>query len=116
MDFDLSPEQQQLSDAIARWTEKDYSFETRKQIIHSDAGVSDAAWRALAELGVLALPVPSAHEGFDGTPVDQMVVMQALGRALLVEPVFATALGIKFLTLAGVHGDLLSQEIGRAHV
>ena len=97
MDFDLSPEQQQLSDAIARWTEKNYSFETRKQIIHSDAGISEPAWQALAELGVLALPVPSAHEGFDGTPVDQMVVMQALGRALVVEPVLATSMGVQFL-------------------
>lgn len=109
MDFDLSPEQQQLSDAIARWTEKDYGFETRKQIIHSDAGISESAWQALAELGVLALPVPSDHEGFDGTPVDQMVVMQALGRALVVEPVFATALGVQFLKLVGSQGDLLTQ-------
>ena len=56
MDFDLSPEQQQLSDAITRWTEKNYSFEQRKQIIHSDAGISEHAWKALAELGVLAYP------------------------------------------------------------
>ncbi len=109
MDFDLSAEQQQLSDAILRWTEKNYSFEHRKQIIHSETGVSAAAWQALAELGVLALPVPAEHEGFDGTPVDQMVVMQALGRALIVEPVFATALGVECLKRAGGHGDLLSQ-------
>ncbi|MFM8467651.1 MAG: acyl-CoA dehydrogenase family protein [Oxalobacteraceae bacterium] len=109
MDFDFSPEQQQLSDAIARWIEKNYSFDQRKQIIHSDAGISEPAWQALAELGVLALPVPSQHEGFDGTPVDQMVVMQALGRALVVEPVFATALGAQFLTLGGGHGELLAR-------
>ncbi len=109
MDFDLNSEQQQLADAIARWAEKDYGFEKRKQIISSDAGVSAAAWQALAELGVLALPVPSAHDGFDGTAIDQMVVMQALGRALVVEPVFATALGVQFLKLAGGHGDLLAQ-------
>ena len=109
MDFDLNSEQQQLADAIARWAEKDYGFEKRKQIISSDAGVSAAAWQALAELGVLALPVPSEHDGFDGTAIDQMVVMQALGRALVVEPVFATALGVQFLKLAGGHGDLLAQ-------
>ena len=109
MDFDFSPEQQQLSDAITRWTEKNYSFEQRKQIIHSDAGISEHAWKALAELGVLALPVPSDHEGFDGTPVDQMVVMQALGRALVVEPVFATALGVQFLKLVGGHGALMAK-------
>ena len=109
MDFDLNSEQQQLADAIARWAEKDYGFEKRKQIIGSDAGVSTAAWQALAELGVLALPVPSEHDGFDGTAIDQMVVMQALGRALVVEPVFATALGVHFLKLADGHGDLLGQ-------
>lgn len=107
MDFDLNPEQQQLADAIARWAEKDYSFEKRKQIIGTDAGISAAAWRALSELGVMALPVPSAHEGFDGTAIDQMVVMQALGRALVVEPVFATALGVQFLKLAGGYGEIL---------
>jgi alkylation response protein AidB-like acyl-CoA dehydrogenase len=112
MDFDLNSEQQQLADAIARWAEKDYGFEKRKQIISSDAGVSTAAWQALAELGVLALPVPSEHDGFDGTAIDQMVVMQALGSALLVEPVFATALGVQFLKLAGGHGDLLAQVAG----
>ena len=112
MDFDLNSEQQQLADAIARWAEKDYGFEKRKQIISSDAGVSNAAWQALAELGVLALPVPSEHDGFDGTAIDQMVVMQALGRALVVEPVFATALGVQFLTLAGGHGEVLAQVAG----
>jgi alkylation response protein AidB-like acyl-CoA dehydrogenase len=112
MDFDLNSEQQQLADAIARWAEKDYSFEKRKQIISSDAGISTAAWQALAELGVLALPVPSEHDGFDGTAIDQMVVMQALGHALVVEPVFATALGVQFLKLAGGHGDVLAQVAG----
>ena len=112
MDFDLNPEQQQLADAIARWAEKDYSFEKRKQIIRSDAGVSAADWQALAALGVSALPVPSAHDGFDGTAIDQMVVMQALGRALVIEPVFATALGVQFLKLAGGHGDVLTRVAG----
>jgi len=109
MDFDLNPEQQQLADAITRWAEKDYGFEKRKQIIRSDAGVSSAAWQALAELGVTALPVPAAHDGFDGTAIDQMVVMQALGRALIIEPVFATALGVQFLKLAGGQGEVLTR-------
>ncbi len=108
MDFDLNPEQQQLADAIKRWTEKDYGFEIRKHIMASEAGVSDTAWQALAELGVFALPVPSEHDGFDGTAVDQMAVMQALGRALVIEPVWATSMGVEFLKLAGNQGDLLT--------
>ena len=109
MDFDLNPEQQQLADAIARWASKDYDFEKRKQIIRSEAGISADAWQALAALGVNALPVPAAHDGFDGTAIDQMVVMQALGRALIIEPVFATALGVQFLKLAGGQGDVLTR-------
>ncbi len=109
MDFELNPEQQQLADAIMRWAEKDYGFEQRKATIHSVSGMSDSAWAALAELGVTALPVPEAQGGFDGSAVDQMVVMQALGRALVVEPIFATALGTEFLKRAGGRGDLLEQ-------
>lgn len=109
MDFEFNTEQQQLADAIARWAAKDYGFEQRKAIIHSAAGVSGDAWSALAELGVTALPVPSAQGGFDGTAVDQMAVMQALGRALVVEPVFATALGTEFLRRAGGQDALLTQ-------
>jgi len=109
MDFELNPEQQQLADAIARWAEKNYTFEQRKLTIHSPAGISDAAWDGLAELGVTALPVPADHDGFDGNAVDQMPVMQALGRALVIEPVFATALGTEFLKRAGGHGDRLAQ-------
>lgn len=109
MDFDLNPEQQQLADAIARWTEKHYGFEQRKQIIASSEGVSASAWQALAELGVMALPVPSAQGGFDGTAIDQMVVMQALGHALVVEPVLATAVGTRALVLSAEHHELLAQ-------
>lgn len=109
MDFELNPEQQQLADALARWAEKDYGFEQRKQILGSQAGVSEDAWQALAELGVMALPVPSGQGGFDGTAIDQMVVMRALGRALVVEPVLATALGTHCLMLAGGQEDLLEQ-------
>ncbi len=109
MDFQFNEEQQQFADALRRWVGKDYDFETRKRIVQSDAGVSDAAWTTLAELGMLALPVPEAQGGFDGTAVDMLAVMQELGRGLLVEPYFATVLGAQFLKLAGGHEALLAQ-------
>ena len=109
MDFDLTPEQQQLADTVHRWAEKDYGFDARKKMIHAGSGSAEASWQALAELGVLALPVPEAQGGFDGSALDMMVVMQELGRALVVEPVFATALGVEFLKLSGQHPTLLEQ-------
>eukprot|EP01032_Pedospumella_encystans_P000358 gene358-401_t len=77
-------EQQQFADALRRWVDKDYGFEARKRIIHSPSGVSDQAWATLAELGMLALPVPEEQGGFNGSAVDMLVVMQELGRGLVM--------------------------------
>jgi len=107
MDFTFKEEQQQFADALRRWLEKDYSFEARKKIIHSDSGVSEQAWATLVELGMLALPVPEEQGGFNGSAVDMMAVMQELGRGLVVEPYFATVLGAQFLKLAGGHEGML---------
>jgi alkylation response protein AidB-like acyl-CoA dehydrogenase len=109
MDFNFTQEQQQFADALRRWVDKDYSFEHRNRIIHSEQGVSDNAWATLTELGMTALPVPEAQGGFSGTAVDMMVVMQELGRGLVVEPYFATVLGAEFLRLAGGQESLLEQ-------
>ena len=109
MDFNFTQEQQQFADALRRWAAKDYGFEQRSKIVYSDTGVSDAAWAALTELGLTALPVPEAQGGFDGSAVDMLVVMQELGRGLVVEPYWATAVGVEFLKRAGGHDDLLEQ-------
>ncbi len=109
MDFDINPEQQQLADAIRRWSEKDYGFEQRKHIIESEVGLSDSAWQAMAELGLMALAVPEEQGGFNGSAVDMMVVMQELGRALVIEPFLAHAVGVEFLKLAGSHTAWLEQ-------
>jgi alkylation response protein AidB-like acyl-CoA dehydrogenase len=109
MDFNFTQEQQQFADALRRWVEKDYGFEERNRIIHSDRGVSDKAWATLTELGMTALPVPEAQGGFNGSAVDMMVVMQQLGRGMVVEPYFATVLGAEFLRLGGGQEVLLEQ-------
>jgi alkylation response protein AidB-like acyl-CoA dehydrogenase len=101
MDFTFNDEQQQFADALRRYLDKSYAFEARQAIVQSDAGVSAAHWKAFTELGLTALPVPEAQGGFNGNPVDMLVVMQELGRALVVEPYWATAVGIEALRLAG---------------
>jgi len=101
MDFTFNDEQQQFADALRRYLEKNYGFEARQAIVQSDAGVSQAHWAAFTELGLTALPVPEAQGGFNGGAVDMLVVMQELGRALVVEPYWATAVGIEAMRLAG---------------
>ncbi|MBC7501097.1 MAG: acyl-CoA dehydrogenase family protein [Herminiimonas sp.] len=109
MDFTFTQEQQQFSDALRRWVDRDYTFDHRKKIVYSDSGVSDAAWTTLTELGMTALPVPEEQGGFSGSAIDLLVVMHEIGRGLVVEPYFATVLGAQFLKLAGGHEALLEQ-------
>jgi len=101
MDFNFTDEQQQFADALRRYLDKNYGFEARQAIVYSDAGASDTHWEAFTELGLTALPVPEEQGGFNGSPVDMLVVMQELGRALVVEPYWATAVGIEALRVAG---------------
>jgi alkylation response protein AidB-like acyl-CoA dehydrogenase len=109
MDFNFKEEQRQLADALKRWIARDYGWETRRTIVQSEQGSSNAAWAQLAELGLTALPLPEAQGGFDGSAVDMFVVMQELGRGLVVEPYFATVLGAEFLKLGGGHASLLER-------
>ncbi len=101
MDFNFTDEQQQFRDALRRYLDNEYAFDARQKIVASKEGVDAKHWAAFAELGLTALPAPEAQGGFDGGPVDMLVVMQELGRALVVEPYWATAVGIEALRLAG---------------
>jgi alkylation response protein AidB-like acyl-CoA dehydrogenase len=109
MDFNFKEEQLQLADALKRWIARDYTFEARRAIVGSPTGVSAAAWATLAELGLTALPLPEAQGGFDGDAVDMFVVMQELGRGLVVEPYFATMFGAEFLRRGQAHDALLER-------
>ncbi|WP_027795455.1 acyl-CoA dehydrogenase family protein [Paraburkholderia acidipaludis] len=104
MNFNFTEEQQQLTDALRRYLDKNYGFEARQAIVKTPEGVSADHWSAFVELGLTALPVPAEQGGFDGTPFDMLVVMQELGRALVVEPYWATAVGVEALRLAD-HGN-----------
>ncbi|HWT34975.1 MAG TPA: acyl-CoA dehydrogenase [Paraburkholderia sp.] len=106
MDFNFTGEQQQFADALRRYLDRHYGFEARQTIVRSQAGVSNEHWSAFTELGLIALPVPETQGGFNGGAVDMLVVLQELGRALVVEPYWSTAVGIEALKLSGTgEGD-----------
>ena len=90
MDFDLTEEQRLLKDSVDRLVADKYDFEQRKAYAKGDGGFSAEIWGQFAELGLLALPFAEEHGGFGGGPVDLMLVMEALGRGLTLEPYLAT--------------------------
>ena len=90
MDFELSEEQRLLKDSVERLTTQRYDFETRKKFMAEPDGWSRDMWRQYAELGLTALPFAEEHGGIGGGPVETMIVMEAFGRALALEPYLAT--------------------------
>ncbi len=85
MDFNFSEDQQQLRDAVRRWVDKAYTFEHRRAAVKA-GGFSHDTWAELADLGLTALTVPEAHGGLGLGAVDAMVVMEELGRGMVLEP------------------------------
>jgi alkylation response protein AidB-like acyl-CoA dehydrogenase len=90
MDFELTDEQKMLQDSVTRFVAETYDFQHREHALKTDEGWSREAYAGLAEMGLLALPFAEEDGGFGGGGVEMMIVMEALGRGLMVEPYFAT--------------------------
>jgi pimeloyl-CoA dehydrogenase small subunit len=103
MDFELSDDQTLLRDSVGRVLDDAYGqFERRKTYAAEPKGWSESLWRQYAELGLLGLPFAESEGGFGGGPVETMLVMEAIGRALALEPYLATVvIGGAFLRLGG---------------
>jgi pimeloyl-CoA dehydrogenase small subunit len=111
MDFDLTDEQRLLADSVNRFVADRYGdFEKRKAYRAEPAGYAAANWAAMAEMGLLALPLAEEQGGFGGGPVETLLVMEALGRGLVVEPFLATVvLGLGLLRRVGGQDELLAE-------
>ena len=102
MDFDLTEEQRLLRDSVERLLADRYTFEKRKGFLAEADGWSREMWAQYAELGFLGVPFPEEHGGFGGGGIETMVVMEAIGRSLALEPYLATVvLAGTALRLAG---------------
>ena len=102
MDFDLNEEQRLLKESLERLTSDRYAFEQRKNYAQNAEGWSRKLWAQYAELGLLGLPFAEQHGGSAGGPVETMIVMEAFGRALTLEPYLATVvMGGGFLRHGG---------------
>ncbi|MCC6718315.1 MAG: acyl-CoA dehydrogenase family protein [Acetobacteraceae bacterium] len=115
MDFDLTEDQRLLNDSIARLLADRYAFDARRGYIKSAQGWSQEMWDKYAELGLLGLPFSEDYGGFGGNAVDVMMVMEAFGKNLVLEPYLATVvLGGTAIRLAGTEaqkGDLLPRIV-----
>lgn len=85
MDFALTEEQILLRDSVARFIEKDYGFDARQKL-RARGGFDATHWHGFAEMGWLAAGVPEEMGGLGG-PVETAIILEQLGRGLILEPV-----------------------------
>lgn len=90
MDFSFSEEQTLLKDSVEKFVQNDYGFDGRQKVVRTTQGFSSTHWSTFAELGWLSVPFPENVGGFGGKAVDMMLLMEQLGRGLVVEPYVAT--------------------------
>jgi pimeloyl-CoA dehydrogenase small subunit len=111
MDFDLSEEQRLLKESVDGLLGDAYDFDSRRKYMKEKGGWSKAIWSKFAEQGLLGLPFPEDDGGFGAGAVETMIVMEALGKALVLEPYLATVvIGGGFLR----HGGSAAQKA--AHI
>jgi pimeloyl-CoA dehydrogenase small subunit len=102
MDFAPSDDQRLLIESVTRLLADNYAFAQRKTYLAKPEGFSADMWSKFAELGLLGLPFAEQYGGFGGGAQEVMLVMQAFGRVLVLEPFLATVvLGGTAITAAG---------------
>jgi alkylation response protein AidB-like acyl-CoA dehydrogenase len=116
MDFSFTEEQSMLRDTVASFLADRYDFDTRRAVARSEAGWRPEQWKAFAgDLGILGAPFPEALGGLGGGAIETMIVMEAFGRALVIEPYVETVvIGGGFLKHSGHPGaaELIGKIVG----
>jgi alkylation response protein AidB-like acyl-CoA dehydrogenase len=108
MDFNYSNEQLGLQDTLRRFIGRDYGFERRRELARTALGFSAEGWAQYADLGLLSLPFPEEFGGLGGNAVDIMLVMELIGRGLLLEPYLST-----IVLCGGLIRDAASEPLKR---
>ena len=102
MNFSLNEEQRLLTDSVERFVRENCSLDQHRALVSSELGYSERSWRQMADLGWLGIDVPEAYGGIGGGPVETMVLMEAFGAGLVLDPYFpSVVLGGNLVAMAG---------------
>ena len=86
MDFDFTEEQTMLRDMVASYLRDNYDFDKRQAVVKEGSGFNPAVWQAFAEeLGILGASFSEDHGGLGGGAIENLVVMEEFGKAIVVE-------------------------------
>ena len=92
MDFTFNEEQSLIQDQVDQFVQKEYDWETRQSLSNSDLGFGEDNWKKFADLGWLGISVSEESGGFGGSSIESMLIMEAFGKGLVVEPFLETVI------------------------
>ena len=90
MNFELTEEQQLVSESIERFIKSNYDLESRISLTKKTPGFSLDHWKTMSELGWLGMPFSENDGGFGGNQIDTMIMMEQFGKGLVLEPFLAS--------------------------
>lgn len=102
MPFSVSDEQRALRSAVADLMARHSSEAQVRTQMATDTGLDPTLWRELAGMGLTGLLIDEKHGGAGAGAIEMGIVMEEMGRALLVGPFLSTAVLVPgLLTEAG---------------
>tara|TARA_R110002074_G_scaffold349634_1_gene520228 strand:- start:9331 stop:10461 length:1131 start_codon:yes stop_codon:yes gene_type:complete len=102
MNLELSEEMVMLQDALNKFLQNEYDFEKRQQISRNGIGYKEENWQSFADMGLLGVPFEEQYGGFGFGQTGLCVVMEAIGKGLVLEPYLASVvLGGQLIQQAG---------------
>ncbi len=114
MDFTYTETQDMVRETLSRFLADTYDFDSRQKMIASDAGRDPAIWQALAqELGMLGAAFDETHGGLGGGALENVIVMEELGKVMAIEPYLQTVVigGGALKAVGGAMADAMIPEI-----
>ena len=90
MDLSLSVEHSILRDSVERFVRESYPSNKRRNFVDENKGFLRENWQKFSKLGWLGLNLPEEFGGNGGSAIDTMVVAEALGPGLILEPFLET--------------------------
>jgi alkylation response protein AidB-like acyl-CoA dehydrogenase len=106
MDFDLTPEQEQLRDTAEAFARKESPPSRLRKLRDDPVGYSKALWKKMGDLGWLGVLFPEDHGGYGGAFVDAALLLEQIGSTLVPEPYIPSViLGGVLLSKAGDAGQ-----------
>ena len=90
MDNKLTDDQIENARQARRFCENEIPMDFVRAMYEDEQGFTDELWAKVVEMGWTAMRIPEAYGGLDMDLLDQVVVLEEMGRAVVPGPFFST--------------------------